>query len=177
MAKRTKASRKAHASGMLSIQGVRIERDDEETQVIIGMSHFIKTIEDVYEAIVNTVSSAKFGVAFCEASAKCLVRWDGNDDRLKELARKNAKAIGAGHSFIVMLKGAYPINILRALRAVPEVCNIMCASANDLDVLIVENERGRGIIGVIDGKRPEGIEGVEDQKWRRELLRKIGYKF
>jgi len=161
----------------LGLHSVRVERDDEDTQIILGMAHFIKTVEDVYEAIINTVPQAKFGVAFCEASAKCLVRWDGNDDRLKELARKNAYAIGAGHSFLIMLKGAYPINILRVLRTVPEICDIMCASANDLDVIVVENERGRGIIGVIDGKRPAGIEGPEDQKWRRDFLRKIGYKF
>jgi uncharacterized protein len=161
----------------LELQSVRVERDDEDTQVILGMTHFIKTVEDVYEAIINTVPQAKFGVAFCEASAKCLVRWDGNDDRLKELARKNAYAIGAGHSFIIMLKGAFPINILRTLRTVPEVCDIICATANDLDVIVVENERGRGILGVIDGKKPAGIEGPEDQKWRRDFLRKIGYKF
>jgi len=161
----------------LDIQSVRVERDDEDTQVILGMTHFIKTVEDVYEAIINTVPQAKFGVAFCEASAKCLVRWDGNDDRLKELARKNAYAIGAGHSFIIMLKGAFPINILRVLRMVPEVCDILCATANDLDVIVIENERGRGILGVIDGKKPAGIEGPEDQKWRRDFLRKIGYKF
>jgi adenosine/AMP kinase len=161
----------------LELQSVRVERDDEDTQVILGMTHFIKTVEDVYEAIINTVPQAKFGVAFCEASAKCLVRWDGNDERLKELARKNAYAIGAGHSFIIMLKGAFPINILRTLRTVPEVCDIICATANDLDVLVVENERGRGIVGVIDGKKPAGIEGPEDQKWRRDFLRKIGYKF
>jgi len=161
----------------LELQSVRVERDDEDTQVILGMTHFIKTVEDVYEAIINTVPQAKFGVAFCEASAKCLVRWDGNDDRLKELARKNAYAIGAGHSFIIMLKGAFPINILRVLRTVPEVCEIICASANDLDVIVVENERGRGILGVIDGKKPAGIEGPQDQKWRRDFLRKIGYKF
>ena len=161
----------------LELHSVRVERDDEDTQTILGMSHFIKTVEDIYEAIINTVPQAKFGVAFCEASAKCLVRWDGNDDRLKELARKNAYAIGAGHSFLIMLKGAYPINILRVLRTVPEICDIMCASANDLDVIVVENERGRGILGVIDGKKPTGIEGPEDQKWRRDFLRKIGYKF
>jgi adenosine/AMP kinase len=148
----------------LELQSVRVERDDEDTQVILGMTHFIKT-----------VPQAKFGVAFCEASAKCLVRWDGNDDRLKELARKNAYAIGAGHSFIIMLKGAFPINILRTLRTVPEVCDIICATANDLDVIVVQNERGRGIVGVIDGKRPAGIEGPEDQKWRRDFLRKIGH--
>jgi adenosine/AMP kinase len=161
----------------LQLQSVRVQKDDEDTQVILGMTHFIKTVEDVYEAIINTVPGAKFGVAFCEASAKCLVRWDGNDERLKELARKNAFAIGAGHSFIIMLKGAYPINLLRTLRMVPEVCDILCATANDLDVIVVENERGRGILGVIDGKRPAGIEGPEDQKWRRDFLRKIGYKF
>ena len=161
----------------LELHSVRVEKDDEDTQVIIGMSHFIKTVEDIYEAIVNTVPGAKFGVGFCEASSKCLVRWDGNDDRLKELARKNAHAIGAGHSFVIMLKGAFPVNVLRVLRTVPELCDIFCATSNDLDVLVVSNERGRGIIGVIDGKSPAGIEGPEDQKWRRDFLRKIGYKF
>jgi adenosine/AMP kinase len=160
----------------LDLKSVSIEKD-EETQVILGMSHFIKTVEDIYEAIVNTVPQAKFGIAFCEASAKRLIRWAGNDDELTELAKSNALAIGAGHSFIIMLREAYPINLLRILRTVPELCTIHCATANPVDVIIAENERGRGIMGVIDGGKPAGVEGPEDQEWRRDFLRKIGYKF
>jgi adenosine/AMP kinase len=141
------------------------------------MSHFIKTVEDIHETIVNTVPQARFGIAFCEASAKRLIRWSGNDEALTELAKKNALAIGAGHSFIIMLKDAFPINLLRVLRTVPELCTIYCATANPLDVIIAENDRGRGIMGVIDGGKPAGVEGPEDQAWRKEFLRKIGYKF
>lgn len=157
------------------LKSVAIEKD-EDTQMILGMSHFIKTVEDIHEAIVNTVPQAKFGIAFCEASAKRLIRWSGNDEGLMELARRNANNIGAGHSFIIFLRDAYPINLLRVLRTVPEICTIHCATANPVDVIIAENERGRGILGVIDGGRPAGIEGPEDQQWRRDFLRKIGYK-
>jgi adenosine/AMP kinase len=159
----------------IEVDRVRIEKD-EETNLILGMSHFIKTVEDLYEAMVNSVPNAKFGIAFCEASAKCLVRWTGNDEGLTELAKKNAQAIGAGHSFIIMMKDCYPINVLRAIKMVPEVCSIHCATANPVEVIIAENEAGRGILGVIDGNKPKGVEGPEDQEWRHDFLRKIGYK-
>jgi adenosine/AMP kinase len=144
--------------------------------VIIGQTHFIKTAEDLYEAIVNSVPQAKFGVAFCEASGPCLVRVEGNDPALRDLAARNALAIGAGHTFVVFLRDAYPLNVLRAIRDTPEVVTIFCATSNPLDVLVSENPRGRGIVGVIDGERPKGIETEADRKARREFLRKLGYK-
>jgi len=144
--------------------------------VILGQTHFIKTAEDVHEAIVNSVPQAKFGVAFCEASGPCLVRVEGNDPALRDLAARNALAIGAGHSFIVFLKDAYPVNVLRAIRDTPEVVSLFCATANPVDVLVAESPRGRGIVGVIDGERAKGIETDADRKARREFLRKIGYK-
>jgi len=144
--------------------------------VILGQTHFIKTAEDVHEAIVNSVPQAKFGVAFCEASGPCLVRVEGNDPALRDLAARNALAIGAGHSFIVLLKDAYPVNVLRAIRDTPEVVSLFCATANPVDVLVAESPRGRGIVGVIDGERAKGIETDADRKARREFLRKIGYK-
>jgi adenosine/AMP kinase len=144
--------------------------------VIIGQTHFIKTAEDLHEAIMNSVPNAKFGVAFCEASGPCLVRVEGNDPGLRDLAARNALAIGAGHTFVVFLKDAYPVNVLRAIRDTPEVVTIFCATANLVDVLVAENPRGRGVVGVIDGERPKGIETEADRKARREFLRKIGYK-
>ena len=159
----------------MELRSVRIERP-EGLNIVIGQSHFIKTAEDIYEAVVNTVPGAKFGVAFCEASSKCLVRVEGNDEEMKKVASKNAAKVAAGHTFFIALKDAYPINILRALRDVPEVCTIFCATANEVEVIIAENERGRGIMGVIDGERPKGIETDKDVKERREFLRKIGYK-
>jgi len=159
----------------MELKSVHIEKP-EGLNIVIGQSHFVKTAEDIYEAVVNTVPGAKFAVAFCEASTKCLIRVEGNDDEMKKIATKNAQLLGAGHSFFIALKDAYPINILRALRDVPEVCTIFCASANEVDVIISENERGRGIMGVIDGERPKGVEGEKEVKERREFLRKIGYK-
>lgn len=159
----------------MEIHGVRVDKPDD-INFILGQSHFIKTIEDIHEAIVNINPEIKFGVAFCEASMNCFIRWSGNDDEMVEMAKKNAHAIGAGHSFIIFLKNAFPINILNSIKMVNEVCRIYCATANPTDVLIVENERGRGIIGVIDGSKPKGIEGPEDQEWRVDFLRKIGYK-
>jgi len=144
--------------------------------VILGQTHFIKTAEDVHEAIVNSVPQARFGVAFCEASGPCLVRVEGNDPALRDLAARNALAIGAGHSFIVFLKDAYPVNVLRAIRDTPEVVSLFCATANPVDVLVAESPKGRGIVGVIDGERAKGIETDADRKARREFLRKIGYK-
>lgn len=148
----------------------------EHLNLVLGQSHFIKTVEDIHEALVNSVPQIRFGVAFCEASDKRLVRWSGNDDSLIQLARKNALAIGAGHSFIVFLTNAYPINVLRAIQAVPEVCRIFCATANPVEVVIAETELGRGILGVIDGQKSLGIETATDIQDRKELLRKFGYK-
>jgi adenosine/AMP kinase len=148
----------------------------EHLNLVLGQSHFIKTVEDIHEALVNSVPQIRFGVAFCEASDKRLVRWSGNDEGLIQLARKNALAIGAGHSFIVFLKNAYPINVLRAIQAVPEVCRIFCATANPVEVVIAETELGRGILGVIDGQKSLGIETATDIQDRKELLRKFGYK-
>ncbi|MBN1539310.1 MAG: adenosine-specific kinase [Candidatus Thermoplasmatota archaeon] len=160
---------------MVEIISVPIEKP-EEINFILGQSHFIKTVEDLYEVMVNASPGIKFGIAFCEASGACLLRWAGNDDEMLELARKNAFNIGAGHSFIVFLKDAYPLNVLNAIKMSNVVCRIFCATANPTDVLIVENERGRGIIGVIDGYKLKGIEDEEGQKWRVDFLRMIGYK-
>lgn len=154
---------------------VKIEKP-QEINIIIGQTHFIKTVEDIYEAMVNSVPGIKFGLGFCESSGACLVRSEGSDDELKRLAAKNALSIGAGHIFVVLIKDAYPINVLRAIKDVPEVCSIYCATANPVEVIIAETEQGRGILGVIDGAKPKGIEGESDIKWRKDLLRKIGYK-
>jgi hypothetical protein len=144
--------------------------------VILGQSHFIKTAEDLYEALVNSFPDIKFGLAFVESSGACKIRAEGTDPELKQLAAKNALSLGAGHSFIIFLKDAYPINVLNAVKNVPEVCGIYCATANPVEVIIAESETGKGIAGVIDGAKPKGIENDEDIKWRKELLRKIGYK-
>ena len=149
----------------------------EELNFILGQSHFIKTVEDVHEALVNSVPGIKFGVAFCEASGKCLVRASGTDPALIELASHNAAAIGAGHSFIIVLgNGFFPINVLKQVQQVPEVCRIYCATANPTEVIVVETAQGRGILGVVDGFAPKGIEGEEDIAWRKGFLRAIGYK-
>ncbi len=160
----------------MNLTTVKIEKP-ESNNFILGQSHFIKTIEDIHEAMVNSVPAIKFGVAFCEASGKCLVRWSGTDDAMIELARKNALAIGAGHSFIVFLgDGYFPVNVLNAIKNVPEVCHIFCATANPTEVLIAETGLGRGILGVVDGSSPLGIEAEADIAWRKGFLRKIGYK-
>lgn len=159
----------------MELERVKIEKP-EGLNIVLGQTHFIKSAEDMYEAIVNSVPQAKFGVAFCEASSKCLVRVEGNDDEMRSIASKNALRIGAGHSFIIAMKDAYPINILRALREVPELCHIICASANEVEVIVAVNENGRGIMGVIDGERPRGVETENDVAERREFLRRIGYK-
>ncbi len=149
----------------------------EAVNFILGQSHFIKTVEDVHEALVNAVPGIKFGLAFCEASDKCLVRFSGTDEASIELAKKNALAIGAGHSFIVFLgEGFYPINVLKAIQAAPEVCRIFCATANPTEVLVAVTEQGRGILGVVDGSAPLGVEDEEEIAWRKSFLRKIGYK-
>ncbi len=147
-----------------------------DCNIIIGQTHFIKSTEDLYEAIVGTVPGAKFGLAFCEASGPCLIRVDGNDDDLKKAAADNANKIGAGHVFVVLLRNAYPINVLNSIKDVHEVCTIFCATANPVDVIVVENELGRGVMGVIDGERPKGIETPKDEADRKAFLRKIGYK-
>jgi adenosine/AMP kinase len=160
----------------MDIQTVKIEKP-ESVNFILGQSHFIKTVEDVHEALVGTVPGIKFGLAFCEASGKCLVRWSGTDEAMVELAKRNARAIGAGHSFIVFLAdGYFPVNVLNAVKAVPEVARIFCATANPTEVLVAQTEQGRGILGVVDGFSPKGIEEGEDITWRKELLRKFGYK-
>jgi adenosine/AMP kinase len=160
----------------MNLTTVKIEKP-EETNFVLGQSHFIKTVEDIHEALVNAVPGIKFGLAFCEASGKCLVRWTGNDTGLIELAQKNAMAISAGHSFILFLgENYFPINILNAIKSVPEVCRVFCATANPTEVIIAETGQGRGILGVIDGFSPKGIESDEDIAWRKSFLRKIGYK-
>ena len=144
--------------------------------LILGQSHFIKTVEDIYEAIVNTVPQMKFGIAFNEASGACLTRVDGNDDTLQENAARNAQIIGAGHAFVISMTDGYPINVLTRIRDIPEICTIFCATANPVEVIVAETEQGRGILGVIDGGSPKGIESESDKEWRHSLLRQIGYK-
>ena len=160
---------------MMEFEAVRLQFPSD-TNIIVGQSHFIKTVEDLYEAMVGTVPAAKFGVAFNEASGPCLVRSDGNDDELKAVAIRNAQAIGAGHVFTIVLRNAYPINVLKAVRNVDEVCSIFCATANPVEVVVAKSEQGRGVMGVIDGGSPQGIEGPNDVTARQELLRKFGYK-
>jgi uncharacterized protein len=160
----------------MNLLTVKIEKP-EETNFILGQSHFIKTVEDVYEALITGVPGIKFGLAFSEASGKCLVRWAGNDPAMVDLAQKNAAAIGAGHSFIIFLgEGFYPVNVLNAIKNVPEVCHIFCATANPVEVVLAETELGRAILGVVDGFSPKGIEDDADIAWRKGFLRMIGYK-
>jgi uncharacterized protein len=160
----------------LEIQLIQVEKP-EVINFILGQAHFIKTIEDIHEALVSAVPGIKFGAAFCEASGKCLVRFTGTDEAMIELAKKNAMNIGAGHSFIIFLnEGFYPINILNTIKNISEVCRVFCATANQAEVLVAETDQGRGIIGVIDGFSPRGIENNDDIAWRKGVLRKIGYK-
>jgi hypothetical protein len=147
-----------------------------DVNVVLGQSHFIKTVEDIYEVVAGSVPGAKFGLAFCESSGDCLIRIEGNDEELNNLARDNARAIGAGHSFILFLKDCYPINVLNAIKNIQEVCAIYCATANPAEVVIAESAQGRGIMGVIDGEKPKGVEGPDGVAWRTALLRKFGYK-
>lgn len=160
---------------MLELKAVKIAKP-ENINIILGQSHFIKTVEDLYEVMVNNVPGIKFGLAFVESSGACKVRCEGTDPELKKLASENALNIGAGHSFIIMIRDAYPINVLNAVKNVPEVCAIFCASANPVEVIVAETASGRGILGVIDGFKPQGIESAEDINWRKDFLRKIGYK-
>lgn len=160
----------------MNLTTVVIEKP-EEINFILGQSHFIKTVEDVYEALVNSVPGIKFGVAFCEASGKCLVRSAGTEPEMTRLAERNALALGAGHSFIIFLgPGYFPLNVLNAVKNVPEVCRVFCATANPTTVILAETEQGRGILGVIDGSSPLGLEAEEDIAWRKGFLRMIGYK-
>ena len=159
---------------MLELKTVKIDKPDD-LNFILGQAHFIKTVEDLYESLIN-VPGAKFGLAFTEASGACKIRCEGNDVALKELACKNALELACGHSFIIFLKNAYPVNVLNAIKNIPEVCNIYCATANSTEVIIAQSQSGRGILGVIDGLSPKGIEGVDDISWRKNLLRQLGYK-
>jgi adenosine/AMP kinase len=160
---------------MLESKSIKIKKPDD-VNVILGQSHFIKTVEDLYEVLVGSVPGIKFGLAFVESSGACKVRCEGTDAELKKLAEDNALEIGAGHSFIVFLKDTFPINVLNAIKNIPEVCNIYCASANPIEVIVAESETGRGILGVIDGLKPKGLEAAEDISWRHAFLRKVGYK-
>ena len=160
---------------MIELKSVRLEIP-AEANIVVGQSHFIKTVEDLYEAVTTTVPQAKFGVAFNEASGACLTRAEGNDQALKDVAVRNAQAMACGHTFVLVLQNAYPINLLNAVRSVPEVCSIFCATANPVEVIVAQSEQGRGVMGVIDGSSPRGVEGDADVTWRHDLLRKIGYK-
>ena len=160
----------------MQLLSVKIEKP-EAINFIFGQSHFIKTVEDIHETLVGAVPGIKFGVAFCEASGKCLVRWSGTDPAMIELAQKNAKSIAAGHSFIIFLgEGFYPLNVLNAVKMVPEVCHIFCATANATEVILAETGQGRGVLGVVDGQHTQGIEDDEGVQWRKGFLRQIGYK-
>ncbi|MCZ2073773.1 MAG: adenosine-specific kinase [Bryobacterales bacterium] len=159
----------------MEIKVIRLEIPDS-TNLILGQTHFIKSVEDLYEAIVNTVPQAKFGIAFNEASGPCLTRADGNDAGLRDAAVRNATALAAGHIFVLILRDAFPINVLNRIKDVPEVCSIYCATANPVEVIVAETSQGRGVLGVIDGFPPKGVEGEDDVKARHGFLRKIGYK-
>jgi uncharacterized protein len=160
---------------MFEMKAVRMEFP-ADANIIVGQSHFIKTVEDLYEAVATTVPQAKFGLAFNESSGACLTRSEGNDPGLRDVAIRNAQALGCGHTFVLVLQNAYPINVLNAVRNVPEVCSIFCATANPVEVIVAQSEQGRGVLGVIDGSSPKGVEGTADVSWRRDLLRTIGYK-
>jgi len=160
---------------MLELESVRLEFPSD-ANIVVGQTHFIKTAEDMYEAVVNTVPGAKFGLAFNEASGPCLIRAEGNDDELKNVAIRNAQAIGAGHVFVLILRNAYPINLLNTVQNIPEVCTIFCATANPIEIIVAKSEQGRGVMGVIDGSSPKGVETANDVTTRKEFLRKIGYK-
>jgi adenosine/AMP kinase len=160
----------------MELKTVAIEKP-ETINFVLGQTHFIKTVEDIHEALVTHVPGIKFGLAFCEASGECLIRWSGTDEEMVNLAKTNASAIGAGHTFILFLgEGFYPVNVLNALKMVPEVCRIFCATANPTQVVLAETEQGRGVLGVVDGFSPKGIEDDEGIAWRKGLLRTIGYK-
>lgn len=173
MGARLKASSKKEGLMEITLVGLEIP---EGANIILGQTHFIKTIEDLYEAVATSVPQAKFGVAFAEASGPCLIRHEGNDAGLVSSAVENLKAIGAGHVFLIVLLEAFPINVLNAVKNCPEVCRIFSATANPVEVVVVSSEQGRGVLGVIDGFSPKGVESPEDKSHRKEFLRKIGYK-
>jgi adenosine/AMP kinase len=160
---------------MLEMRVIRMEFP-ADANIIVGQSHFIKTVEDLYEAVATTVPQAKFGLAFNESSGACLTRSEGNDQVLREVAVNNAQELGSGHTFVLVIQNAYPINVLSAIRNVPEVCTIFCATANPVEIVVARSEQGQGVLGVIDGSSPKGVEGPTDAAWRHDLLRKIGYK-
>ena len=160
---------------MLELKSVRMEFP-ADANIIVGQSHFIKTVEDLYEAVATTVPQAKFGLAFNESSGACLIRSEGNDASLRDAAIRNARELGCGHTFVLLIRNAYPINVLNAIRNVPEVCSIFCATANPVEIVVAQSEQGRGVLGVIDGSSPQGVESEADVAWRHDLLRKIGYK-
>jgi len=160
---------------MLEMKAVRMEFP-ADANIIVGQSHFIKTVEDLYEAVVSAVPQAKFGLAFNESSGACLTRSEGNDQALRDVAVRNAQALACGHTFVLLLQNAYPINVLNPIRNLPEVCSIFCATANPVEIIVAQSEQGRGVLGVIDGSSPKGVEGPADVTWRHDLLRKIGYK-
>jgi adenosine/AMP kinase len=159
----------------MEIISVKIDAP-KETNMILGQTHFIKSVEDLYEVLFSSVPGIKFGLAFCEASGKCLIRSEGNDDEMKKAAESNALALGAGHSFIIFMRNAYPINVLNAIKNLQEVCSIFCATSNPVEVIIAKTEKGRGILGVVDGENPRGIEEEKDVKERKSFLQAIGYK-
>jgi len=160
---------------MVEIKTINIKKP-EDINLILGQSHFIKTVEDLYEVLISSGVAIKFGLAFCESSGACRVRSEGNDPELKKLAEDNALEIGAGHSFIIFLRNSFPINVLNAIKNTSEVCQVFCASANPVEVIVAQSDSGRGILGVIDGFSPKGIETADDVSWRKDFLRKIGYK-
>jgi uncharacterized protein len=160
----------------MELKAIEIVKPNEDVNVIVGQAHFIKTVEDLYEAMVQAVPGVKFGVAFCEASGPCLIRHTGTDDALEAAAVAAANAVGAGHLFVVMLGNAFPVNVLNQIKSVTEVCNVFCATANPLSVVVAEHNGARGVMGVIDGVAPKGVEGEQDQAERRALLRRFGYK-
>lgn len=159
----------------MEIKSIKIDKPDE-MNLILGQAHFIKTVDDLHEALATAVPGIQFGLAFCEASGPCLIRTSGTDSSLIDLATKNAFTLSAGHVFLILLRGVYPINVLNAVKSVQEVCTIYCASANPVEVIVAETEQGRGVMGVIDGFRPKGVETIQDLQSRKELLRRIGYK-
>ena len=159
----------------MELKSVKMEFP-EGANIIVGQTHFIKTVEDLYEVMVNAMPKSRFGIAFCEASGACLIRSEGNDEELKRMAVRNAQALAAGHTFVMILLDAYPINVLNAVKNCPEVCSIFCATANPVEIILAESSQGRGILGVIDGSSPKGVEDAVGIKWRKDLLRKIGYK-
>ena len=159
----------------MELRTVRLDTP-KDCNVILGQTHFIKSVEDIYEALAESAPGIRFGLAFCESSGECLIRAEGNDEELKKAATDSAMRLSAGHSFIVFIRNAYPINVLPRLKQVSEVCNIYCASANPVEVIVAETEQGIGILGVVDGQKPRGVEGDEGVRWRHGLLRKIGYK-